>query len=105
VKVITASQTCGTASTQDLLLLDLLTDFDADGTEVAIKRQKPAAVINHHAIAVNAKIVCIDDHAVIRGFDGILLHHRQIEADVILLIDCFSLVKISAVIREERFHL
>ena len=62
-------------------------------------------MIDDDGIAVDPEIIGIDDFPVIAGLDRIVLHHRQVEPDMILLINGLSLVNVGAAIRKEGFDL
>src|ERR1019366_6715061 len=78
----------------DLPLLDRIADLDVDGTQVAVKRKQPQAMIEDDGIAVNAQVADEGDRAAVGGLDRIMLGNGQVVAEVIGGIDRFVVVSV-----------
>src|SRR5262245_33344678 len=89
------------AFAQDIFLLHHVAGFDADLAHMPVNRDQARAMIEQYGVSVDSEILRYDDLAVIPRFDRIMLDDRQIESDVILLIDTFAVVNIGPAVGEE----
>src|SRR5687768_11067224 len=103
--MIACSKACRATPPQYLFFLYCLSLFDIDRTEMSVQRNEAISMIDQHAISIDAEIICEDYNAVICRLDRILLNYRQIKANVILLINHFSLIEISSMICKRCFDL
>ena len=88
---------------EDLPLLDRFALLDVDGTQVAVKRKEPQAMIEDDGISVDAQIADKGDGSAVGRFDGILLGDRQVVAEMMGGVDRFTVVGIGPLIGEVRF--
>ena len=105
MQVIACGEARRTAFTDDLLLLHHLPWFYIDLTHVAIERHQSGAVVDQHGIAVDAKVFRKHDFPIVARFDRSVLYDRQIESNVILLINWLAVVNVGPPVSEVRFHL
>src|SRR5262249_38084531 len=61
-------------------------------------------MVDQHGISVNTEILGKNNLPVVASLDGIVFDHRQIESDVVLLIDSFSVMDVCSTVRKERLH-
>src|SRR5215467_15642775 len=105
MQVVACGETRGAALAEDFLLLYHLARFDVDFTHVSIEGDQSGAVVDQNRVAIDTEVFGNDDLAVISRFDRVVLDHRKIESDMILLIHGFPLINVSPPIRKIRFHL
>ena len=86
-----------------LSLFDLVAHLDADRRQMAVERLHAEAVVDDHAVAVDAQIRGMDNDAPLRGLDRHLLCDGEIEAEVHLAIDFLPHVRVGAEVGELRF--
>ena len=80
-------------------------DGHADRAQVAVKRDQAGAVIDQDGVAVDAKIFCKDDFAVVSCFDRVMVRDGEIEPDVVLPIDCLPVMNVRPPIGKIRLDL
>ena len=77
----------------------------ADGRQVRVERLQAQAVVDDHAVAVDAEVVGPHHPARVGGDDRHVGGHRQVEPEMHLLVDLPPLVHVGAVVAETRLDL
>ena len=72
---------------------------------MGVERLHAEPVVDDDAVAVDAQIGRVHDHAAVRGGDRRLLRRGEVEAEMRLLVDLLALEEVGAMIGETRLHL
>src|SRR5690606_23925767 len=104
VQVIAAGE-AGDARAADFgAAFDGVADVGRDRREVAVERLQAHAVVDDHAVAVDAEIAGVDDRAAVAGGDGRVGPRREVEPKMDLRVDAFAVVDVRALVGVRRLH-
>src|ERR1041385_2724127 len=98
--MIAARQTRVTGLPERLRAMDGLSRFHRDRAEMAVERVDAEAVIHDDRITINPEIAGKDHDAILRRLHGAELQRREIEAEVCLMINDVTMIRVGAAIGE-----
>src|SRR5215831_18399727 len=94
VQVISACEAGHAASTDRLTLGHRVPGLDVEGRKMTVKRLHAHAVVDDHAIAVNAEIARVHDRTGVGCHDRYPARDGEVEAEVHLLIHFRAFIEI-----------
>ena len=100
VQVVAAGEPRGVAPADLLSAHDAIADLDVERHQVPVQGLHAQAVIDDHAVAVDAKPARVDDRAGVGREHGDVFGDGKVEPEVDLLVDVLAFVDVGAVIRE-----
>ena len=103
VNVIAPGHARHAAQTHHLAALDRIAFMHVDPAHVPVDGLQSVAMIDDHAVAVDAKGRCPHDAAVIRCLHAHMLRDRQVIAKVNLFVDLLAVIDVAAHVGKGRF--
>src|SRR5688572_14414541 len=105
VEVVAAGQPGHAAAPDHLPLFDAVAHLRVDRRQMPVERLNTHAVVDDHAVAVDAQIGGVHDDALLRRLDRHVGGYRQVEPEVHLLVHVLALIDVGARVGELRLHL